>query len=294
MANLLKMNGHPNGHQHEVEESDLFKIEVTSDDPIEFFREWYQMAEDAGVILPQSLNLATSDGCGRVSARTLLMRRLVDDGFIIMTDKRSKKSFDIAKCPRVALTFLWMYPRQPKGIYAQQVRVEGLISEIPFDEHMDLYTTEPLYCKIRSNICRQGEIVEWSEHKEKHDRIYKECVEHGPPDFLNYPPEHYVMYKVKPEMMDFYMATDFTIGDRVVFRLSDQPNLIPATALKKSSIIEENNGHFKGEKNGLKDNNNGIDEMEKTFQNGLKIATGAGQKLADNVPKEWVHYRVSA
>jgi len=53
-------NGHENGEQKE--ESDLFKIEVPSENPFDLFKLWYKQAEDAGVIMPHALNLATSDG----------------------------------------------------------------------------------------------------------------------------------------------------------------------------------------------------------------------------------------
>jgi pyridoxine/pyridoxamine 5'-phosphate oxidase len=43
-----------------------------------------------------------------------------------------------------------MYPKQPKGTIAQQVRIEGFISELPFEDHMDLYNSEPLFCKVIS------------------------------------------------------------------------------------------------------------------------------------------------
>lgn len=44
------------------EKSELFKIKVPSDNPFDLFNEWYKQAQDANVILPNSLNLATSDG----------------------------------------------------------------------------------------------------------------------------------------------------------------------------------------------------------------------------------------
>ncbi|CAB3365921.1 Hypothetical predicted protein [Cloeon dipterum] len=291
MATLQKMSGSFSGqvgqfvkpeNGHEMESSDLSKIEIKSDNPFELFKEWYKMAQDAGVIMPHAMNVATSDGRGRVSGRTLLMRKLVDDGFIFMTDKRSKKSFDIELCPRVALTFLWMYASDSQGIDAQQVRVEGTITELPFQQHPEIFENEPLFCMLRANICRQGEYVEWSELKEAHDKIYKQCVEEGIPDKLKEPPNHYVLYKVEPEMMDFYLATNSTIGDRVVFRRTDQPHLIPDRALKTHSSGDEPNGH------------DGIDDLERTFKNGLKIVTGTEQGVTEKALKEWCHYHVYA
>lgn len=35
-----------------------------------------------------------------------------------------------------------------------------------------LYDREPLFCKIRSYICKQGHNVDWDELKQRHDEIF--------------------------------------------------------------------------------------------------------------------------
>jgi len=85
-----------------------------------------------------------------------------------------------------------------------------------------------------------------------------------------------VMYKVHPEMFDFYMATDATIGNRVTFRLAEQTHLIPAEALDKKTPKDADAA------------------LEETFRNGLKIASGPGEVDTKNGPREWVHYNVCA
>jgi len=57
-----KTNGSNGSNGCVKEKSELFKIEVPSDNPFDLFKEWYQQAQDAQVIMPNALNLATSDG----------------------------------------------------------------------------------------------------------------------------------------------------------------------------------------------------------------------------------------
>lgn len=83
-----------------------------------------------------------------------------------------------------------------------------------------------------------------------------------------------VLYKVHPEMMEFYLADDSSVGDRVVFRVADKPNLIPAKALDPSSQLDSN--------------------LTETFRNGLKIAHGEGERDIKSGPRKWIHYNVCA
>lgn len=50
-----------------------------------------------------------------------------------------------------------------------QVRVTGNVTELSEPEIADLYKEESLMAKIRSKICRCGEVVDWNELKAKHD-----------------------------------------------------------------------------------------------------------------------------
>lgn len=53
------------------------------------------------------------------------------------------------------------------------MRVEGPVKELQPHEYQDLYDAEPLYCKIRSHICHQGQPIDWMEHKQNHDELFE-------------------------------------------------------------------------------------------------------------------------
>nr|CAD7602667.1 unnamed protein product [Timema genevievae] len=129
-----------------IEESDLTKIEYDSCEPFQLFKEWYRDACNSSISLPSSLCFSTASSEGAISSRTLLLRRLDDDGFVVMTDSRSRKAKDL-------------------------VRISGHISELETKEVEEVYNKEPLYCKIRSHICHQGQPIDWQTHKERHDQL---------------------------------------------------------------------------------------------------------------------------
>ena len=72
----------------------------------EFNRE-FKRARVSGEPEPTAMVLATSDGAGLVTSRTVLLKALDENGFVFFTNMRSIKGKQIADCPRAAATFLW-------------------------------------------------------------------------------------------------------------------------------------------------------------------------------------------
>ncbi|XP_046399962.1 pyridoxine/pyridoxamine 5'-phosphate oxidase-like [Ischnura elegans] len=201
----------------ENESSNLCKITLPSSDPMDLFKEWYEAAKEAKIPHHSSVCVASSSSSGYVTSRSLVVRQLDDDGFIVMTDRRSLKVKQWEENPRAAFHFFWGYT-QGDRILARQVRVEGRMEELSNLAYAHLYEREPLYCKIRSHICNQGQRVEWDELKASHDDLLND-VKAG---LRSLPmPEHIIVYKLHPNMMEFFDADDISIGDRVVFSRDD-------------------------------------------------------------------------
>ncbi|XP_046467020.1 pyridoxine/pyridoxamine 5'-phosphate oxidase [Neodiprion pinetum] len=194
--------------------SDLTYIEVKDDNPLDLFREWQQEAKNCATIMPATFCLATVSKEGKVSARNLILRRLDEDGFVMMTDRRSRKSQNLSEVPSAAMCFLWAYKNDTGEHVARQVRIEGPVAEMKKKDYQELYDSEPLPCKIRSHICHQGKKVEWDELKASHDRVMQSVVD-GKTDLPM--PDHFVAYKLEPLTMEFYGQRDHLIADRVSF-----------------------------------------------------------------------------
>lgn len=105
-------------------------------DPIAVFRRWFGRARRAGLALPESMAVATSDGRGRPSVRFMLLKEVDPRGFVFFTDARSRKGDDLRANPRAALAFHW----EP---LARQVRVEGRIEEVSPEEADAYWKTRP-------------------------------------------------------------------------------------------------------------------------------------------------------
>ena len=76
-------------------------------DPFRQFLQWFQEAEQAGMPLPNAMNLATSTQAGRPSVRMVLLKGVDDRGLIFHTNYQSRKGQEIKENPFAAIVFYW-------------------------------------------------------------------------------------------------------------------------------------------------------------------------------------------
>jgi pyridoxamine 5'-phosphate oxidase len=85
---------------------------------------------------PTAMTLATVDTDGRPSARVVLLKSVGADGFVFYTNLRSRKGRELAGNPHAALCFHWQ-------ALEEQVRVEGVASQVPDAEADAYFATRP-------------------------------------------------------------------------------------------------------------------------------------------------------
>ncbi|KAK9507058.1 hypothetical protein O3M35_008882 [Rhynocoris fuscipes] len=199
--------------QGKTEETGIFQIKNIPENPFFLFTKWYHERQVKN-IGTNVLCLSTATKDGKVSARNVVLRRLDEDGFVIMTDNRSKKVSEMRENPYAAMTFLWVQ-EVDGNVQVRQVRAEGTMKELPIDNWVDIYDREPLYCKIRAYVCHQGQNVEWHDLKAHHDELYGLFVE-GKHKLER--PDHVRSFKMDPTMIEFYETEGDQIADRLLYR----------------------------------------------------------------------------
>jgi pyridoxamine 5'-phosphate oxidase len=95
-----------------------FDTDAAPADPLVLLQEWLTFAIDAGVSQPQAMALATADGAGAPSVRTLLLKDITDEGLWFATLSTSPKGQELAFNPRAAVVLYW----REQG---RQIRVSG-------------------------------------------------------------------------------------------------------------------------------------------------------------------------
>jgi pyridoxamine 5'-phosphate oxidase len=93
---------------------------------VELFREWLDDALARGVFQPHAFTLSTAGPTGHVTARTLILKDLVDDQWVFAGARSTRKGMDLAANPSAAMTFYW-----PES--GRQVRVTGEVEELASD-----------------------------------------------------------------------------------------------------------------------------------------------------------------
>src|SRR5208282_120942 len=132
---------------------DIDQLDPT--DPIKTFTTWFDYARTSGLVSsPEAVTLSTAQlPSGRISSRTVLMKKVDPRGFIIYSNfQTSKKSRDISTNPRAALNFWW----EP---LERQVRVEGTTERLTPEESQDYANTRPRDSQLGAWASPQSSVI---------------------------------------------------------------------------------------------------------------------------------------
>jgi pyridoxamine 5'-phosphate oxidase len=100
-------------------------------DPFTLFDAWFAEAQASEPNDPNAVALATADARGRPSVRMVLLKGHGPDGFVIYTNRESRKAGELDANPQAALLFHWKSLRR-------QIRIEGAV-ERASDAESDAY-----------------------------------------------------------------------------------------------------------------------------------------------------------
>ena len=155
---------------------------------------------------PNAMTLATADAAGRPSARSMLLKRFDERGFVFFTNSHSRKGRDLVDNPWASLCFFW----QP---LMQQVRIEGPVEPVSADESDSYWETR----------MRDSQLGAWASQQSDPLEDYK-LLEHEVSEFharfLDQPvprPPHWFGYRVIPERIEFWKSGWHRLHERVLY-----------------------------------------------------------------------------
>ncbi|MFC4996977.1 pyridoxamine 5'-phosphate oxidase [Dactylosporangium cerinum] len=180
---------------------------------LEQFATWFADAVEAGLPEPNAMLLATADGSGRPSARTVLLKGYDQRGFTFFTNYESRKGRDLAANPRASLVFPW-YPLH------RQVIVCGAVEKVSREETEEYFAIRPHGAQVGAWASPQSRVIRSRDEL----RVLVEEVEargeRGAPPFWG-------GFRVSPDEVEFWQGRESRLHDRLRYTGDTVERLAP-------------------------------------------------------------------
>ena len=157
-----------------------------------------------------AMTLATTNGAGRPSTRTVLLKGLDDEGLVFFTDKRSGKGQDLDVSPHASVCFYW------EPIEAQ-ARIDGQVVQLPPARVASDFESRP----------RAGQVMIWgssqSQPLESKASLTAQVasVENDYPDAVPVPP-FWCGYCLVPDYIELWFGSRDRMHERVAYAKAEQ------------------------------------------------------------------------
>ncbi len=189
-----------NYNKDALDESDL------NPDPMEQFKLWFDEAVAADFYEPNAMTLATATPNGIPSARVVLLKGIVPEGFRFFTNHLSRKGNELAKNPHAALLFYW-------DKLERQIRIEGKIERTTREVSSEYFHSRPRGAQLAATVSRQSQITtsRIEMEQELNQKIYQSNNEEIPL------PDHWGGYTLAPSRFEFWQGRENRFHDRLVY-----------------------------------------------------------------------------
>ena len=175
-------------------------------DPIMQFQEWFDLAQNANIYLPEAMTLATASPEGIPSARIVLLKCIDHRGFVFFTNYNSRKGDELNSNPQAALVIHW-------STLQRQIRIEGNVERISRDESETYFQSRPRGSRIGAWASRQSTLL--NERSELNLRVER-LNQKYPGENIPCPP-HWGGFRVVPESIEFWQGRKNRLHERLEF-----------------------------------------------------------------------------
>ena len=180
--------------------------DIADRDPIILFSEWFADAQKSGLMLPESMCLATCTPDGRPSARMVLMKEIEDRSIVFYTNYESRKGQELRSNPRAAAVFHWI-------VLQRQVRFEGPVSPVSREQSEKYFRSRDRGSQIGAwTSCQSRELGNRSE-LEQREREMRQRFENQPVTL----PDFWGGFRIRVDAIEFWQGRANRLHDRMRF-----------------------------------------------------------------------------
>ena len=171
---------------------------------LELLHAWIEDAEQAGVVEPNAMVLATVEA-GRPVTRTVLCKSVDADGVTFYTNYDSAKGADLAATPYASVTFPW-YP------LGRQVHVRGAVSKVAPEETAQYWARRPRGSQLGAWASAQSQPI--GSRAELMAQLAEVTERFADSEQVPVPP-HWGGYRIAAEVVEFWQGRENRIHNRI-------------------------------------------------------------------------------
>jgi pyridoxamine 5'-phosphate oxidase len=173
-------------------------------DPLRQFERWFHEARDAGLLMPETVAVATATPDGRPSVRMVLMKHYDARGFQFFTNYASRKAIELDANPHAALMFYWEQ-------FGRSVRIEGTVARTTAEESAAYVRSRPKASQLSALASQQSRpVADRTTLERAVSDLAERYAETDPPV-----PAGWGGYRVTPEVYEFWQNRNDRLHDRL-------------------------------------------------------------------------------